>query len=127
MPVSGPRWPARVYGVGREPDPRFTLANERTALAWMRTALAVVAGGIALISLAVLPGLPGWIALLGAGACLGGAALSVRAVVGWARAERAMRLGEPLPVPRALPLLAVGIVVLAAATIAFALAQGLPT
>ena len=127
MPVSSPRRPDRVYGVGTEPDPRFTLANERTALAWMRTALALVTGGVALISVAALPDLPGWIALLGAGACLGGAAVSVRAVLGWARAERAMRLGEPLPAPRALPLLAVGILVLAVVTIALALAQGLPT
>jgi hypothetical protein len=29
---------------GTDPDPRFTLANERTFLAWVRTALAVVAG-----------------------------------------------------------------------------------
>jgi putative membrane protein len=33
---------------GEEPDPRFTLANERTFLAWIRTALAFIAGGIAL-------------------------------------------------------------------------------
>ena len=34
------RFPKAVYGVGAEPDPRFTLANERTFLAWIRTALA---------------------------------------------------------------------------------------
>jgi putative membrane protein len=27
-------------------DPRFTLANERTYLAWVRTAIALVAGGL---------------------------------------------------------------------------------
>ena len=32
---------------GEEPDPRFTLANERTFLAWIRTSLAFLAGGIA--------------------------------------------------------------------------------
>ena len=36
------RWPASVYGAGHEPDPRFSLANERTLLAWIRTALALV-------------------------------------------------------------------------------------
>jgi putative membrane protein len=91
----------------------------------MRTALALVAGGVALISLAALPTLPEWTALVGAGACVAGAALSVRAVRGWARAERALRLGEPLPAPRSLPLLAVGILVLAVATLALALTEGL--
>ncbi len=126
MPVSDPRRPARVYGVGSEPDPRFSLANERTALAWMRTALALVAGGVALISLATLPDLPGWTALIGAGACVAGAALSIRAVRGWAKVERALRLKQPLPAPRTLPLLSVGILVLAVATLALALAEGLP-
>ena len=38
----------RVFPTGGEPDPRFTLANERTFLAWIRTALGLLAGGIAL-------------------------------------------------------------------------------
>ena len=37
-----PRW----YEEGEEPDYRFTLANERTFLAWLRTALALIAGGV---------------------------------------------------------------------------------
>jgi putative membrane protein len=37
--VSDQRTPQSVYGQGDEPDPRFSLANERTALAWMRSAL----------------------------------------------------------------------------------------
>ena len=40
------RWPASVYGAGHEPDPRFSLANERTLLAWIRTALALVGAGV---------------------------------------------------------------------------------
>ena len=42
------RWPGRVFDHGSEPDPRFSLANERTFLAWLRTGLALVAGGVAL-------------------------------------------------------------------------------
>ena len=38
-----PRW---VYGEGSEPDPRATLANERTFLAWIRTAIPLTAGGV---------------------------------------------------------------------------------
>ena len=41
----------RLLGGGQEPDPRFTLANERTFLAWIRTALALLASGIAVVSL----------------------------------------------------------------------------
>jgi putative membrane protein len=117
MPVSRPRRPERVYGVGSEPDPRFTLANERTALAWMRTALALVAGGVALISVASLAEMPAWAPLVGAASCLGGAALAVRALRSWARVERALRLRQPLPAPRSLPMLATGVVVLASLTL----------
>jgi putative membrane protein len=107
------RRPESVYGVGQEPDPRFSLANERTALAWMRTALALVAGGVALISVASLAEMPSWAPLVGAASCLGGAALAVRAVRSWARVERALRLKQPLPSPRSLTMLATGVVLLA--------------
>lgn len=53
------RWPRWVYDRGEEPDYRFSFANERTFLAWIRTALALVAGGVALdaLGLAAWPGL----------------------------------------------------------------------
>lgn len=107
------RRPISVYGVGAEADPRFSLANERTALAWMRTSLAIVAGGIALISLSTLAQLPRWTPLVGAVACLGGAACALRALTGWAHIERSLRLKQPLPAPRALLPLAVGVSILA--------------
>src|SRR5215212_5365683 len=37
--------------VGEDPDPRFTFANERTFLAWNRTALALIGGGLAVAQL----------------------------------------------------------------------------
>ena len=114
------RSPRSVYGLGEEPDPRFSLANERTALAWMRTALALVGGGVAIVSLSGLATLPHWTALVGAGACVGGGVLAVRAVVAWANVERALRLRRPLPAPRALVALAGGVVVLAGLTLALA-------
>ena len=117
------RRPASVYGVGEEPDPRFSLANERTALAWMRTALALVGGGVAIVSLASLSTLPSWTALLGAAACVGGGALAVRAVTAWARVERALRLRQPLPAPRALLALAAGVVLLGGLTVVLALVE----
>jgi inner membrane protein YidH len=117
------RRPLSVYGEGSEPDPRFSLANERTALAWMRTALALVGGGVALISVASLATLPKWSALIGAAVCIGGALLAWRAVTGWARVERALRRGERLPAPRALAWLAGGVILLGALTLALTILE----
>ncbi|MGB0100458.1 MAG: DUF202 domain-containing protein [Nocardioides sp.] len=90
------RYPRRVYQSGQEPDPRFTLANERTFLAWVRTALAMLAGGVALHAL----GLPetAWVrGSLAVSLVLLGGLMTVLAMVRWARVERAMRTGQPLP------------------------------
>ena len=103
-----PRW---VYGVGTEPDARFSLANERTFLAWIRTSLALLAGGVALEAL----DLP----VEAAPAVRRGdragrrRASSPRCSPGSAgrSAERAVRLGTPLPSPSAFGLLVVGVCV----------------
>lgn len=86
------------------------MANERTALAWARTALAFVAGGIGLTSVTRLARLSRMLDVIAALMCLLGAWLAVAAVVGWWRKERAMRTGRPLPAPVALPWLAAGVV-----------------
>lgn len=90
------RFPASVYTAGIEPDVRFTLANERTFLAWMRTALALMASGVALelLGAELHPGLRLAAALV---LILTGIIVPVLAWVNWIRAERAMRLAEPLP------------------------------
>lgn len=94
MPVS--RFPDFVYAHGDEPDPRFTLANERTFLAWMRTALALIASGIALelLGLDLHPQLrlASSLVLIAAGVVT-----PLLGWIGWARTERAMRVGAPLP------------------------------
>jgi putative membrane protein len=89
------------------------MANERTALAWMRTALALVAGGVGLTSLARIAGLSRFLDLVAVALCAAGAALAVVAVLGWRRRELAMRLDEPLPAPVALTWLGVAVAVLA--------------
>ena len=103
-------WPAWVYGTGREPDYRFSFANERTFLAWIRTALALVAGGVVLDSVAGDLGPPSGSALPVSLLVLGG----LCAVVGWVRwavAERAVRRGDPLPASAVTAALAVGVLV----------------
>lgn len=103
-------WPAWVYGTGREPDYRFSFANERTFLAWIRTALALVAGGAVLDALAADLGAPVGTALPVALLVLGG----LCAVVGWVRwagAERAVRRGDPLPASAVIAALAAGVLV----------------
>ena len=86
---------------GQSPDYRFTLANERTFLAWVRTALALIAAGVAVIrfvpGLAVARHALGFL-LIGLGGLLAG--VSYRH---WQANEQAMRAGRELPrsfVPR---------------------------
>jgi len=87
-----PRW---VYGQGTEPDPRFTLANERTFLAWIRTSLALIAAGIGVHALHLqIPETLGDVAAIVL--IVAGIGAAGQAFVGWARNERAMRQGRPL-------------------------------
>lgn len=107
------RRPASVYSVGSDPDARFSLANERTALAWLRTALALVAGGVALTTLASFTQGDRLLDVLAAVACVAGGFLAVSAIIQWRRSERALRLGRPLPPPQLLPILATGVSLIA--------------
>jgi putative membrane protein len=112
-PSGGTRRPRSVYALGSEPDPRFSMANERTALAWVRTALAFVAGGVGLTSVARIAGLSRLLDVVAAALCVLGALLAVVAVLGWRRRELAMRLDRPLPAPVALPWLGALVAVVA--------------
>lgn len=79
-----------------EPDPRYSLANERTFLAWVRTVLAVVAGAVALESLE-LPERTALRAVLVLALLAFAVTMTVLAYRRWQRVEQAMRAGEPLP------------------------------
>jgi len=97
-PEDDRRWPRNVYGVGTEPDPRFTFANERTFLAWIRTGLGFLAAGVAVAAVARVNerlGLEVRVAALLLVLC--GLACAVGAWTRWARSERAMREGRALP------------------------------
>lgn len=75
-------------------DYRFLLANERTFLAWMRTALALIAGGVALDQFVVVAGARNLVTVLGIFAIVLGAIVAVLGTVQWRRADRAMRSGS---------------------------------
>ena len=118
--------PQQTPVIGEKPDYRFSLANERTFLAWIRTALALLAGGLACAQFLPpleIPHLREGIAIT---LLLLGGVVAVRAVDHWARTERAMRLGADLPrsrFPAVLALLvALGAVLLVAAVVVPAIA-----
>lgn len=117
------RLTAKVLRGGSEPDPRFTLANERTFLAWIRTSLALLAGGVAVEafmgdffgpelrkSVSVL--------LLVLALLIGGGSF-----FRWLNVERSMRHKSPLPLPWVAPLLAVGAAVVAVMMVSFVIAR----
>jgi putative membrane protein len=82
---------------GKRPDARFTYANERTFLAWNRTALALIATGVAATQL--LPKLDvSWgRRVLGLPLIVLGAVMAAESLRHWRANERAMQRGEPLP------------------------------
>ncbi|MFC9833766.1 YidH family protein [Rhodococcus sp. NPDC127530] len=119
------RRPAAVYSVGEEPDVRFSLANERTALAWVRTALALVVGGVTLTTLAGLTRATIVVHVVAIIACGTGGALAVAALWSWRRNERALRLNQPLPAPLPLPWLVGGVCALSVGLVVFGVAATL--
>src|SRR5712691_429700 len=103
---------------GTEPDPRFTFANERTFLAWSRTALALVVAGLGIVQLLPpFPGVPWGRHVLGVPLIVLGAAVSVTAYLEWRRTQAALRRSEPIPqslLPRILVSTITGVAALSA-------------
>lgn len=103
----------RFHELGDEPDPRFSLANERTFLAWTRTALGLLVAGLAVVQFS--RSLPHGVRL-----AIGLPLIAVAALIGfsaysqWRAVELALRLDQPLPAPRLLaaPSFVVGAVAL---------------
>lgn len=87
---------------GKNPDYRFSLANERTFLAWIRTSLAILLGSIALEQFATVIN-PEWVKTT---LCLFlaavGSAMALIAFFRWKANEIAMRLEKALPYTRIL-------------------------
>jgi putative membrane protein len=107
------RWTDRLLAEGSDPDPRFTLANERTFLAWIRTALAVIAGGVGVALTGDMLPTPLRHALAIAFSA-SGAFIAAMAFRRWLRTERALRRSETLPPPTLAPIMSYGLALAAA-------------
>ena len=105
-----------VADEGEEPDYRFTLANERTFLAWVRTALGLLAGGVAVRQLVDpfdIANATTALALLAIGCSL---VLVTGGYLRWVAVQRAIRHGEELPAARLVPMAAAALGLIAVVT-----------
>src|SRR5262245_23867627 len=82
---------------GVEPDARFSYANERTFLAWIRTALALVTAGLAITQLLPPFHFSGGRRLIGLPLIALGVVIAVLSLGNWKANEQAMRTQRPLP------------------------------
>jgi putative membrane protein len=108
----------------QEPDVRFTYANERTFLAWNRTALALIATGVAATQLLPKFDITWGRRLLGLPLIALGALLAITSFSHWRANERAMRTGTPLPQSRIPLVLSIGISVVAVIAVVLAVFEG---
>lgn len=113
-----------MYGVGDEPDARFSLANERTFLSWIRTGLGLVGAGVAIIALAALASSrEAAVAAASILLILGGIGCGVNGFVRWAHNERRLRLREPLRSSVMMPTLVVILILAGLVALFFALPE----
>ena len=110
-------WSSRLLSEGTDPDPRFSLANERTFLAWIRTGLGLIALGVGVATFVSTQMAKGVSILVAAGLVLLGGLICAAAWFRWLRVERAMRLGRGIPPSRLAPVVAFGMALLAVLSI----------
>src|SRR4051794_13265637 len=110
--------------VARPADVRFSYANERTFLAWNRTALALVTAGLAITQLLPPFDVPGGRRMIGVPLIVLGIIVALSSLRQWRANERAMRAGEPLPSSPVPVLVAVVIGVTAVIALVLALIGG---
>lgn len=103
--------------VGEDPDYRFSLANERTFLAWIRTSLGLLAGGIGVVQLVPRLGVPGGRIALAVLLIVLAFLASASSYTRWERNERAIRLNRALPRSSMPRVLAVGLSLVAIVTV----------
>src|ERR1700748_1820974 len=116
-PTDGPREAADPEG--HEPDVRLSFANERTFLAWERTALGLITAGLAITQLLPSFDFPGGRRLIGLPLIGLGILIAAVSYWEWSRHHAAIHHERPLPSSR-LPLV-VAVVVSVVALIGFVL------
>ena len=95
-----------------EPDYRFTLANERTFLAWERTSLGLLAAAVAIVQFVPEFAIPGARHVVGAFLTILAMLSAGLGLYRWRQVDAAMRRGLPLPRQRAPAVLGLGLVLL---------------
>ena len=114
----------KLSRLGESPDYRFSLANERTYLAWIRTALGFLAAGVGLDQLAPDFATPVIRELLALLLCLFAGGLAIYGYLRWLRNEKAMLLKEDLPYTRALLVISMILTIVAIVVMALVLYAG---
>lgn len=116
----------KISRLGEAPDYRFSLANERTFLAWIRTALGFLAAGVGLDQLAPDFATPVIRELLALLLCLFSGGLAMYGYLRWLRNEKAMRLKEDLPYTNSLLIISLILMVVAVIVMGLVLYAGWP-
>jgi putative membrane protein len=106
-----------------EPDYRFTLANERTFLAWQRTALGLLAAAVAVFQLVPELTIPGTRHVLGVLLAVLATATAGAGLRRWEQVDRAIRRGMPLPRHPTPAYLAVGLIVIGLITLGLVISK----
>lgn len=106
---------------GPAPDPRELLANERTFLAWVRTALALLAAAAA-VTAVDLPMSAGVQRFLSVVLSVVGLLSIVQAWLTWRRRDDALHRAETLPPPRGMAILMGGLLLVGVVLVAAVLA-----
>lgn len=119
MAARPPRWWPTD---GEEPDPRWTLANERTLLAYERTALGLLVAGLAVASSRKVTGAPVWFSAIGLPLIVLAGAVGLAGRRRFLVAQKAMRTGTPLNAPAVAVFLPWGVAAVAAVGAVAALA-----
>ncbi|MGB8405272.1 MAG: DUF202 domain-containing protein [Mycobacterium sp.] len=112
---------ATATGTQVEPDYRFTLANERTFLAWQRTSLGLMAAAVAVVQFLPELAIPGLRHVLGIAV---GAMAVFTAIAGlrrWSQVDRAIRNDRPLPPASAPTYLTTGLAMVGLVTVVLAI------